>query len=358
VHAPSPLFTPARALQLVAAAALLLLAAFDTEAGGAQQLLRGAFGGGVGASARAGAGAAGAPAAQRPLCASSAAMTEGGRWSSPPGGGVELGGRGDEYVPAGCEIAPAGFGEAGELCAELAERRLGALLFVGDSLAFNLEVDLRINVFGETSPGLSRFDCWVGRHTYFNPNDRGVCHDGAICGGAQRVSFVTGQKLEGGMRASVHGFLGGQPAGQRAAVVLWLGAHYVADRDPIAGMQSDLAGTLRFLKERAAAFPIVIVMSPTFWFDSRDGKRPWNTAENDTALYMQAVRATCAAEGLAATFVDTHALTRSAGAVHAPDSVHPDELVNSYVVGMMFQLLRLLLPVKPSPTTSPAPAPQ
>jgi len=356
---PPALFTPAR---LLAAVALFVLVAFDAEAGGAQQLLRGAFGGGgagASASARAAAGAAPAGGA-RPLCASSAAMTEGGRWSSPPGGGAELGGRGDEYEPARCALAPAGFEEAGELCAELAERRLGALLFVGDSLAFNLEVDLRMNVFGETSPGLSRYECWVGRHTYFNPTDRGVCHDGAICGGAQRVSFVTGQKLEGGMRGSVHGFLGGQPAGQRAAVVLWLGAHYVADRDPVPTMQEDLAGTLRFIKERATAFPLVYVMSPTYWFDSReDGKRPWNTAENDTATYMQAVRATCAAEGFAASFIDMHAITRGAGAVHAPDSVHPDELVNSYVIGMMFQLLRLLLPVAaPSPAPSPAaPAP-
>jgi len=336
------LLTPARIVQIAVAAALVLLAAYDSELGGAA-LLRGAARPPAGADARA-------------PCASAAAMTDGGRWSSPPND--DSGGRGDVYAAAGCVVAPAGFEDSGALCAELAERRLGALLFVGDSLAFNLEVDLRMNVFGETSAGLSRFDCWVGRHTYFSPDDRGICHDGAVCGGAVRISFVTGQRLsdaEGQMRSRVFGFLNAQPAGQRAAVVLWLGAHYVADRLPVAEMQADLAETLRFLAARRAAFPQVLALSPTYWFANRpagDGQRPWNVEENATARYALGMRETVLNES-GAVFLDMNSFTKAAGAVHLPDSVHPDELVNSYVIGMLFQLLRDRVPASPSPSPGP-----
>jgi hypothetical protein len=216
-----------------------------------------------------------------------------------------------------------------------------------------------MNVFGEASAGLSRHDCWVGRHTYFS--ERGICHDGAICGGATRVSFATGQKLndaEGGMRGKVFNFLLAQPQGQRAAVVLWLGAHYVADRVPVADMQADLAEALRFLAAREEAFPQVLVLSPTYWFHRVDGdlKRPWGVGDNDTALYAGAVRDTCAAAGGNVVFLDTHAITLAAGARHAPDAVHPDETVTGFVVSMLFQLLRTLVPpVVPTPEPLPGP---
>jgi hypothetical protein len=348
-----PLVSPARVAQLLAASALILLLALEVDGSGggggffSSSLLRG------GAARPAGGGAG----AARPLCASAAAMIDGGVWSSPPGD--ETGGRADEWTPAGCALAPAAFEDTAELCAQLAERRLGALLFVGDSLAFNLEVDLRMNTFGEASAGLSRHECWVGRHTYFS--ERGVCHDGAICGGATRVSFATGQKLndaEGGMRGKVFNFLLAQPPGQRAAVVLWLGAHYVADRVPTADMQADLAEALRFIAARKEAFPQVFVLAPTYWFHRTDGdlKRPWAVGDNDTARYAGAVRDTCASEGGGIVFLDMHALTLAAGARHAPDAVHPDELVNSYVVAMLFQLLRFLVPpVVPAPGPTPPP---
>ena len=94
--------------------------------------------------------ASGEPSASPRLCASAAEMTV-GEWSSSEDGGGAKGDHADRFLPAGCRLVEPGFDADGSLCAQLAALRIDALVFLGDSLAANLMLDLREGFFGEMS---------------------------------------------------------------------------------------------------------------------------------------------------------------------------------------------------------------
>ena len=274
-------------------------------------------------------------------------MTEGGgEWDKPPAN--ESNPWADAYRPRACRLHEQGLDVDGRVCAGLKASGVDTLLLIGDSLAFNFEVDLRTLVFGETSPGLNRFDCWVGRRTYFT--ERGVCHDGGACGGALQVSFMLGAKLsdEGNAKGNLLGYIDALAAARRrVAAVLWLGAHYLADRVPAETLREELGLVLRFLRAREAAFPRVFVLGPTAVFVGPDGTTPWRIPIAQPANYSEVMRRTCAeveaerapGSNFTAPFLDVRALSEGAGASHLPDRVHPDEQLNAYIISMVLQLL-------------------
>ena len=183
--------------------------------------------------------ASGEPSASPRLCASAAEMTV-GEWSSSEDGGGAKGDHADRFLPAGCRLVEPGFDADGSLCAQLAALRIDALVFLGDSLAANLMLDLREGFFGEMSTEerpFGRQSCWASRKANFMSTGRGPCHDSEACGGALRISWMDAARPDnqsesphpgapaypGVMRTNAYNFLGDFPL-ERVAVVVWFGA--------------------------------------------------------------------------------------------------------------------------------------
>jgi hypothetical protein len=188
--------------------------------------------------ARAVRGASGEPSASPRLCASAAEMTV-GEWSSSEDGGGAKGDHADRFLPASCRLVEPGFDADGSLCAQLAALRIDALVFLGDSLAANLMLDLREGFFGEMSTEerpFGRLSCWASRKANFMSDGRGPCHDTEVCGGALRISWMDAARPDntsespfpgtpaypGAMRSNAYNFLSDLPL-ERVAVVIWFG---------------------------------------------------------------------------------------------------------------------------------------
>jgi hypothetical protein len=163
-----------------------------------------------------------------------------GEWSSSEDGGGAKGDHADRFLPAGCRLVEPGLDADGSLCAQLAALRIDALVFLGDSLAANLMLDLREGVFGEMSTEerpFGRVSCWASRKANFMSTGRGPCHDSDVCGGALRISWMDAARPDnqsesphpgtpaypGVMRTNAYNFLSDLPL-EQVAVVVWFGA--------------------------------------------------------------------------------------------------------------------------------------
>ena len=205
------------------------------------------------------------------LCTATSAMVA-GSWTLPD----EASPWADTYKPATCVLRETGFDADGSVCERFAAQGITRIFFIGDSLAANLELDMRVSVFGDISEGLSRYECWKGRHTHFGASYRNVCHDGTVCGGRLKVSWVDmARPHDPNLLASVKDFLQSSITagnGAQAVAVVWFGAWYLMFPEPGMSAGHDLAELLRYFRGLAVSFPAVIVLGPPAIFPDDNGK--------------------------------------------------------------------------------------
>ena len=275
-----------------------------------------------------------------------------GEWNSTPSfDGDSFGGQTDRFNPTECGILDPGYDADGKICSQLQELQYDALVFVGDSLAANLMIDLRESFFGEMTSEerpFGRTSCWVGRKSNFY-GARGVCHDGLACNDKLRVSWIDAarpdnrsasppdQRARPVMREALFKFLDEMPQ-ERVAIVIWFGIHYLAHPLPDMNISGDLGAVLRFLNARIAKFPFVIVLGSPGISRKNDNTYPYNIDPTSVEEMSEALQSASLAAN--AFFLDVLALRKGRGeTVNPQDGIHPDELLDAYINSMILTLL-------------------
>ena len=116
------------------------------------------------------------------------------------------------------------------------------------------------------------------------------------------------------------------------------GIHYLSH--PLPGMDpgGDLKHMLRFLRERSAKFPFVVVLGPAGVSRGADGRTPWDITTSAVQDLDAALRNASHDEGVS--YLDVLSLRSGRSHVVSPaDGMHPDQLLGLYIHSMVLTLM-------------------
>lgn len=235
------------------------------------------------------------------------------------------------------EIAPAS--EAAALCAEFAVRNVTDLVFLGDSFAINLAIDVRRGLLGEASAP-TRGECWAQRRGGLGGAE---CTRGVVCGGALHVrytrshismeAFGSDAEMTEALRTIAGVALPPERQGRRTAILMWhflwfLAGDYTSMASALPRIGAEVPAQLALLRQTHASPELVTVLGPSWpWCESFE-KRPYCPKQGPENIRVvgEALREAASSEG--ARFVDLLDLSHAAGIGHFTDGSHPGFALN------------------------------
>ena len=100
----------------------------------------------------------------------------------------------------------------------------------------------------------------------------------------------------------------------------------------------DLKHMLRFLRERSAKFPFVVVLGPAGVSRGADGRTPWDITTSAVQDLDAALRNASHDEGVS--YLDVLSLRSARSSIVNPhDHMHPDQLLGLYIHSMVLTLM-------------------